>query len=280
MQSTHAEDLDIPMPPKARDNHILPNQKNGSLISIGNICNEGYVAILGKVHLCIVAMEKSPPNSALRVPENQDALQGGRNPANGLWSLPFENDEPFNDRTSLKCNSMLARESLPDRIAFLYAVLFSLTRRTLCAAIDKGFLTTLPGLVYASVRNHLPKSIATAKVHLDQKIQGIQSNQPPALPPESPTDTLAPMPNQRRKNIYADYAPITGQVHSDQTGKFIVPYSRGMNYIFIVYHEECNTILAKTMRNKIGPEHKRANQNIHENITERGFKPQLQRLYN
>ena len=170
--------------PQRRASIILPILKNGSLISIGNFCDEEHVAIFVNHHLHIVAMDEAPPNAAFQVPADLDVLRGHCNPANLLWSLQFYNDEPFNASTGMQCNSMLAPESLPNCLAFLHASLFRPTTRTLCIAINNGFLTTFPSLAYASVRKHLSKYIDTAKGHLGQKRQGIQLIQPPSLPPE------------------------------------------------------------------------------------------------
>ena len=104
--------------------------------------------------------------------------------------------------------------------------------------------------------------------------------QTPASPPESPIKTFPVVPNKLIQNIYTDCSPIIGLVHSDQTGRFIVRCSRGINYLIIIYHEDCNAILVEPMLNQSGPEHKRTYQKIHDDLTKRGFKPQLQRLKN
>ena len=106
------------MPPKLCGSPVVPIPKNGSLISIRKFCNKGYVAIFGKRHLCIIAMDKDPPNSALQVLENKYELQGHHNPSNGLWSLHFDKAKPFDARKRPQRNSILARESLPDFLAF------------------------------------------------------------------------------------------------------------------------------------------------------------------
>ena len=170
---------------------------------------------------------------------------------------------------------MLARESLPNSIAFLHADLFIPTTQTLYSAIDKGFLTTFPVLAYIAVIKHLPKSIATPKGHFEQQRQVIQSTQTPASPPESLTDTFPAIPNRRRQTIYSGCAPVTGLVRSYQTGKFVAASNRGMSYLLIVYHEYCNSIFADPMRNRGGLEHKQAYQKMHDDLTKRCFNSQL-----
>ena len=68
MQSTHTAYLNMLTTPRARNYHIVPSLKNSSLLSIGKFCDKGYVAISGKRHLHIFAMDEVPPNSAFQVP--------------------------------------------------------------------------------------------------------------------------------------------------------------------------------------------------------------------
>jgi hypothetical protein len=46
MTSTHEADFDLPMlRPEARRAHIIPELKNCSLLSIGQLTDQGYIAV-------------------------------------------------------------------------------------------------------------------------------------------------------------------------------------------------------------------------------------------
>ena len=70
-----------------------------------------------------------------------------------------------------------------------------------------------------------------------------------------PTNILPVVPIQQWNNIYSGCAPVTGRVHSDQTGWLIAPSIQLMNYILKVYNEDFNDIFAESMRNRSGSEH-------------------------
>jgi hypothetical protein len=97
------------------------------------------------------------------------------------------------------------------------------------------------------VRKHLPKSVTTAKGHLDQQWANLQSTTPQhndtIVRTESTASqdkiaedvhpTITTPPSIRSHCIYAIYAicaSITGQVYTGPSGRFLVPSSRGKNY--------------------------------------------------
>ena len=74
--------------------------------------------------------------------------------------------------------------------------------------------------------------------------------------------------------------PTTGQIHTDQTGQFIVPSSTGNNYLLILYDYDSNSILAEPMRNRTGQCILLAYKAVHARLVAAGLRPQLQRLDN
>jgi hypothetical protein len=79
-------------------------------------------------------------------------------------------------------------------IAFAHTTLFSPSLSMLQTALDKGFLTNIPGLRPAMLCHHPPQSVATINVHLDQCCQNLHPtpNPPAELPllsvnPTNPT---------------------------------------------------------------------------------------------
>jgi hypothetical protein len=72
----------------------------------------------------------------------------------------------------------------------------------------------------------------------------------------------------------------TGQVYSDQTGKFVQPSSHGNNYLFILYDYDSNLILAEPMKTRSAQSILGAYKTVHTKLCRSGLKPQLQRLDN
>jgi hypothetical protein len=71
-----------------------------------------------------------------------------------------------------------------DIVTYLHQACGSPVNSTWLKAIAAGFFTTWPGLTIDLVRKHLPKSIATAKGHLQQQMQGICSKKTTKATPQ------------------------------------------------------------------------------------------------
>jgi hypothetical protein len=120
----------------------------------------------------------------------------------------------------------------------------------------------------------------------------LHSTQPKPPPsPSSPTkddnaDDLSPAPLPAGKRTNAIYAaistiePPTGQISSDQTGRFPVTASTGMKYVLVVYDYNSNAILAEPLLNRGAKTILAAYTKIHTLLVQRGLRPQLQRLDN
>jgi hypothetical protein len=85
--------------------------------------------------------------------------------------------------------------------------------------------------------------------------------------------------NLRPNFCYAAVAEYpTGRIHIDQTGKFPVPSSQGMNYPLVLYEYDSNSIHAELMKNRTANKIFRAYKVIHATIVKAGLEPKLQRL--
>ena len=74
--------------------------------------------------------------------------------------------------------------------------------------------------------------------------------------------------------------PITGQIYTDQPGKFLVPSLSGNNYIMVLYDLDTNSILSEPMKSRTGEEMTRAFKKLHAYLTARGHRPKLHTLDN
>jgi hypothetical protein len=72
----------------------------------------------------------------------------------------------------------------------------------------------------------------------------------------------------------------TGQIYTDQTGKFVAPSSNGNNYQLICYDYDRNAILAVAFKNRTAACIKTAFETVHQRLCKAGLRPAFQRLDN
>jgi hypothetical protein len=125
------------------------------------------------------------------------------------------------------------------------------------------------------VRKHLPKSIATAKGHLQQECQGLRSTQLPS-PSDSVTSSKPVMttknnPQVQTNWVYMQRIEVTRKIHSSQTGRFPITSSQGNKYRMIVFNYDSNAILAKPIKSRTEIELIRAYTKLRTYLTNRGL---------
>jgi hypothetical protein len=274
--STHIALLDMPqLPLTARQAHIFPDLSNSALLSIGQFCDNRYEARFTKHSVTIDQ-------------NNTIVLKGTRDP-NGLWNLNLNDQSPSapaSQQLSHAANNVYELQNKQDIVRYLHQACCSPVPSTWIKAIEAGHFTTWSGLTTDLVRKHLPKSIATTtKGHLGGQPQGLQSTKAkhPNLSPESEHPsvmTTAKPPAVRTRWVFMKPIKITGQIFSNQTGRFPITSSQGNKYIMVVYDYDSDAIITEpiTSRNKI--ELLCPHTKIHTILTGRGLKPVLQKLDN
>jgi hypothetical protein len=153
-------------------------------------------------------------------------------------------------------------------VQFLHAACGSPVPSAWITAINNGHFATWPGLTADLVRKHLPKSTATVKGHLNQQRKNLRSTKPK---PDTPLDNqpISESPNERTQQVFADVYDTTGEIATNQTGKFPTTSSPGHKYVLILYNYDSNSILAETMRNRSDTEHLRAYNSLHQYLVKR-----------
>ena len=250
---------------------------------MGQLCDAG----------CIVTFDAK---SVAVHRNNELLLDGVRTPDTGLWHLSLVKASLETTAASpatipppmLLHQSFAAIQSATpaELVAFAHAALFSPALSTLTTALKRGFLPNFMGLTAKSLRKYPPHSVAMVKGHLDQARKNQRSTKKdlqPSAPALMPDDDV-PFPesdpgNLRAHHCYASvFEPATGQIHSDQTGKFVVASSAGNNYVLVVYDYNSNSILLAPMRSRTGPCILEAFKIIHTRLVHAGLRPQLHRL--
>jgi hypothetical protein len=104
-----------------------------------------------------------------------------------------------------------------DIVQYLHQAAGSPVPSTWIKAIDAGFFTShLAQSHQQTCKKHLPKSLATAKGHLHQERQGLQSTQPKPVTLTIPN----PDPDTCTHLVFMQPVKITGKIYSNQTGRF------------------------------------------------------------
>ena len=157
------------------------------------MCNRRWLYAL-EVHVVESDVSLIGPNTVLTGTHNTDI---------GLYYMDLQSIEPLpvahisqhspfsNNFHTLSTKSVISK--------YLHQSAFSPVVSTCTATITSGLFTTWPGLTSALVRKHFPKSVATAKGHLRQDQQNLQStrNASPTTPISNPPFmTTLPLPSQ------------------------------------------------------------------------------------
>jgi hypothetical protein len=144
----------------------------------------------------------------------------------------------------------------------------------LIAAIKKNHFTTWPGLTVKAVKKHLPPCVATAKGHLNQEMQGLQSTKKIEDDPEDLFPTTQPSEQVKNNDvIYALISHADTKSYMDLSGRFPHCSSRGNEYIMIAYHYDANAILGVPVKNRQAAVLTKAWKEIHHKLCSAGLKP-------
>ena len=251
---------------------------------MGQLCDAG----------CVVTFDAT---SVIVTLDDERILDGVRTPSTGLWNLSMVTPSlapsplastlpPALSEPPCLHQSFTAVQSAtpPELVAFAHATLFSPALSALRKALDRGFLPNFPGITAATLKKYPPKSVAMIKGHLDQERKNQKSTKPShaAAPTQQSDDSdTANFPNSDLGNsrthfCYAaivDPSNASGQIHSDQTGKFVVASSTGNNYVMVVYDYDSNAIMVEPMRSRTDPCILAAFQVLHTRLVAAGLRP-------
>ena len=149
--------------------YSFSNLKNGSLIYIGQLCDDDCVAIFSKYDV--------------KIKKDNKILIRGRRTDNRLWKLPMcENYTPSStsditvNTTAHVANGVIKLDSTKDDLAKYYAAtLFNPTKSAMLRAIYNNHLTLWPALSTKMIRKYLHKRLELVQGHLHQEFQNIRS---------------------------------------------------------------------------------------------------------
>jgi hypothetical protein len=172
MKSTHTSTLDIPQLSRvAKAAHVFPAMENNSLLSVGQLCDEGY-SVLFNTNGVKILNEKQ-----------KIIMKGSRDHATGLWRINLLQTNPTCNISQPPsqphtANNVYVLRNSGALVNYLHKAMFSCTKSALVHAIKKGNLTTWPGLTVEAVNKHLKLTPATAMGHMNQRRQNTRSTKP------------------------------------------------------------------------------------------------------
>jgi hypothetical protein len=162
MESTHNTALDIPELNKdASIAHVFPGMANNYLLSVGQLCNEGYTVTLR--------------NASVTTCNSQEIqiLNGARDLDTGIWRINLRKEQQ--QPQLAVANNVHELRNTGVLVNYLHKAMFSPTKSALLQAVKNGHMVTWPGLIEKAVNAHLKLMPATTMGHMNQRRQNIRS---------------------------------------------------------------------------------------------------------
>jgi hypothetical protein len=218
MESSHTAELDIPqLNAAASKAHVSPGMANHSLLSVGQLCYEGYIVTFKQASVTIRDSEKS------------QILNGSRDLNTGLWRINLK--QTNNHTHEPIANNVYELRNTGALVHCLHKSLFSPTKSAMLQAVKDGHLITWPGLTEDAINKHLKLTPATAMGHMNQRRQNIRStSKTPIADQPTPNTDLG----TKTHLVYAILID-QGQIYTYLTGKFPLRSSKGNSYVMVCY---------------------------------------------
>jgi hypothetical protein len=134
MDSTHTASLDIPeLSEAASVAHVFPSMVNNSLLSVGQLCNEGYYVTFKIDSVTIFKFERKA------IPK------GLRDLGTGLWRINLREDKT--QIPIVAANNMYELRNTGALVNYFHKEMFSPTKSALIKDVKQGHLVTWLGLI-------------------------------------------------------------------------------------------------------------------------------------
>jgi hypothetical protein len=162
MESSHTADLDIPgLNAAASKAHVFPGMAHHSLLSVGQLCDDGYIVTFQQDTVTIC-------NSG-----NSELLSGPRDATTGLCRINLKQSNKKIPNPI--ANNVYELRNTGALVHYLHKALFSPTKAAMLQAVKDRHLITWPGLTEDTINKHLKLTPATAMGHMNQRRQNIRS---------------------------------------------------------------------------------------------------------
>jgi hypothetical protein len=237
MESSHTADLDIPeLNAAASKAHVFPGMAHHALLSVGQLCDEGYIFTFRRDTVTICNSESS------------ELFSGPRDDTTSIWRINLKHTNKH--KPDPIANIVYELRNTGALIHYLHKALFSPTKAAMLQAVKDGHLITWPGLTEDAINKHLKLMPATAMGHMNQRRLNIRSTSKASTEKQLPPDT------DLGTKTHLVYAVVVdqGQLYTDLTGKFPVRSSKGNSYVMLCYIYDCNYIKFVPMKSRSASE--------------------------
>jgi hypothetical protein len=195
-----------------------------SLLSVGQLCDEGYIVTFQQDTVTIC-------NS-----DNSKLLSGPRDVTTGLWRINVKQTNKHIPDPIV--NNVYELRNTGSLVHYIHKALFSLMKAAMLQAVKDGHLITWPGLTEDAINKHLKLTPASAMGHINQRRQNIRSTSKAPNEKQQSSDTNLGTKTHLVYAVVADQA----QLYTDLTGKFPVRSSKGNSYVMLCYIYNLNYI--------------------------------------
>jgi hypothetical protein len=163
MESTHTAFLDIPEFSKAASAaHICPAMENNSLLSVGQLYDEGYSTLFSISEFTIMDSKQNT------------LMKGSRDSNTGVWRINV-----CQKKVQTICSTATTQNQISAANIFYELCntgsLVNYLHNAMCSCTKSGHLATWPGVTEDTINKYLKLTPATTMGHMNQKRQNIQS---------------------------------------------------------------------------------------------------------
>jgi hypothetical protein len=160
MEYSHTAALDIPELNAAASNaHVFPGMAHHSLLSVGQLCDEGYIVTFKQDTVTICDSG------------NSQILSGPRDLNTGLWCINLK--QTHNHKPEPIENNVYELRNTGALVHYFHKAMFSPTKSAMSQAFKDGHLSTWPSLTEDAINKHLKLTPATSMGHVNQRRQNI-----------------------------------------------------------------------------------------------------------
>jgi hypothetical protein len=138
--------------------------------------------------------------------------------------------------------------STKQAIKWMHAICGYPVKSTWLKAIKAGNYMGWPMLTEHNVQKYYPKTIKTAKGHLNQTRKNVWTTKVKATPLE--TCNTSQLHGKKVRNVYTQTYMAQETTFSDQTGQFPIQSLCSNKYIMVMVEIDSNAILVKPMKNR------------------------------
>jgi hypothetical protein len=209
IELTHTASLDIPELNKAASMaHIFLGMANHSLLSVGQMCNEGY-SVTFRIDAVTIYNSREV-----------QILKGARDLDMGLWRIKLRKEHKYHPHEV--ANNVYELCNTGALLNYLHTAMFSPTKSALLQAVKNGHLKTWPGLTEQAINKHLKLTPVTAMGHMNQRSQNIISTSNNPITSDMEDESVTPACLGTRTHLVYAVVVDQGQLYTDLTGKFPV----------------------------------------------------------